>query len=778
MFRLVSAALALALIGSVAVPPSDPALASGTTVEVQITVLGPDGEPFVTTGEAGVDVAHVNLHPVPVGSSIGVDLGPDGTATIVVPAGSYRGELYYRGSQNVLDQWSGGVATQAEATISTFVAGEPASMDFTFEAGATVTGEVRGDGFELVSGAVSLVDGDGDFMLYLPRSYDPETETYSVTRVPPGTYYVNVSGSASSGDRVESRWLGNVLGPPQSLSSLAFCCNNEIGETVELTNGQTFVVDPMTLNYQSVISGTVEFEETPGPGLSFDVEIWADGTKRGERSMMFSAGRFQFYDVARYPGEEWSVCLKPRGDWYRTCWSIDGAARLADAGVLTPGPNERITGLVIEARRGGSIRIDARYDLDGPGGTAPAWSSSFQARAFTVDPEAPEPWRTARLDSEVQFDSSFTSVVSGAVPPGAYLIEMVDEQRPILGRTFLKDDGTTTPYLDEASVFTVARVQQLALSTVLRPLDRAFDRIAGSDRFAGAVAISREMHADASAPVVYIANGLTFPDALAAGPAVAADGGSLLLVTTTSIPPVVAQELERLQPSTIVIVGGLGTVGAAVEAQLRTFVDEFDQVERRSGADRYETSRKVVEGAFGDSPERLPVFIATGAGYADALAAGAAAGVLGGPVVLVDGSRTSIDLATRTLIDNLEPSAIFIAGGAGSVSTSIEGALRSRYEPLVDVYRLAGPDRYSTAVAINQLFAESALAFVASGEGFADALAGAPLAAAVGAPLYLTRPQCLPRAVSDDLTALRVATAVIIGGTGVVRQSVEFGTIC
>lgn len=59
--------------------------------------------------------------------------------------------------------------------------------------------------------------------------------------------------------------------------------------------------------------------------------------------------------------------------------------------------------------------------------------------------------------------------------------------------------------------------------------------------------------------------------------------------------------------------------------------------------------------------------------------------------------------------------------------------------PLVPVERLAGPTRTETAAAVSAATAETATAVVlASSETYADALAGAPLAVALDAPLLLT----------------------------------------
>jgi secreted trypsin-like serine protease len=84
-------------------------------------------------------------------------------------------------------------------------------------------------------------------------------------------------------------------------------------------------------------------------------------------------------------------------------------------------------------------------------------------------------------------------------------------------------------------------------------------RIAGSDRFATAAALSTSRFAP-GVPVVYLATGLAFPDALASGPVAVLNGAPVLLLDGPRIPPSVATEIERLQPGRIEVLGGTSAV--------------------------------------------------------------------------------------------------------------------------------------------------------------------------------------------------------------------------
>ena len=290
------------------------------------------------------------------------------------------------------------------------------------------------------------------------------------------------------------------------------------------------------------------------------------------------------------------------------------------------------------------------------------------------------------------------------------------------------------------------------------------DRIAGADRFATAVAISQQSFAD-QVPIVFLASGLSFADALSAAPLAATLGGPLLLTAPSGVPGLVIDELARLDPSTVVIVGGTAVVSTAVEQQL---IDRGLSVERVFGADRYETSRSLIETY---APPSAQLYIATGRTYPDALAAASAAGAVAAPVLLVDGAASALDTASRALIATRGVHTAFIAGGTGAVSSGIEIDLAARVDT---VHRLAGLTRYETAVAIAARAPPDATrAFVATGVGYADALAGAVLAARLGAPLYLSGPTCLPREVRQAMIDERAVDRVtLLGGDQVLEARV------
>ena len=279
-------------------------------------------------------------------------------------------------------------------------------------------------------------------------------------------------------------------------------------------------------------------------------------------------------------------------------------------------------------------------------------------------------------------------------------------------------------------------------------------RLAGPDRFSTAVAISRASH-PTGAPVALLTTGATFPDALAGGPAAAKLRGPVLLVGKESVPPVVLEELRRLRPQRVLLLGGTGAVSDTPVAQLE---QEGLDVERLAGAGRYDTAALVSQQAF--DPGAGVVYVATGLDYPDALAGAAAASRVGAPVLLV--GRDDVPPATAAELARLQPERIVVLGGAGAVSARVEADLAS-YAPAVA--RIAGPDRFATAAAVARATPGTPRGiYLATGQGFADALAGGPAAGAAQAPVLLVRPGCIPGPVHVEMERTGYPPVTLLGG--------------
>lgn len=296
---------------------------------------------------------------------------------------------------------------------------------------------------------------------------------------------------------------------------------------------------------------------------------------------------------------------------------------------------------------------------------------------------------------------------------------------------------------------------------IFYPTTTTPERVSDNDRYSTSVATSKKAFPDATAgvPVAYIASGLAFADALSAGAAAVHQHGTFLLTPPDRVDSRVAAELVRLHPARIVVAGGPASVSEAVIGALRALAFQ-PEVQRIGGADRYEVSRAVDADAFGASVPA--VYLVNGSAYPDALAAAAAAGSTGRPVLLTDGSRSAPDAATAAILAGWGTTAVTIVGGTGSVSAGIANTLGSS----MTVTRAGGADRFEAAVALAKTLKPTGVAYLANGLGYADGLTTAVLAFARPGALLLSRGSCSPASTIQGMFDTGVGSIVLVGGPG------------
>lgn len=294
----------------------------------------------------------------------------------------------------------------------------------------------------------------------------------------------------------------------------------------------------------------------------------------------------------------------------------------------------------------------------------------------------------------------------------------------------------------------------VATDGLVSPSGPSLERLAGSNRYGTSVEISQQRFADPSgADVVYLARGDLFADALAAG--VLTDGPILLLPSCAGVPSTVSTEISRIDPSTVIALGGPDAVcGATLTTAAAGRVTD-----RIGGETRYGTAAMVARRTFPGGSGR--VYLAKGASSPDAVVGGT---LTDGPVLLLDRTGTSVPAATSTAIGDLAPSRVVALGGPVAIpDATLRTAAAGR-----TTSRLAGEDRWGTAVKVAQhAFASgSSRAYLARGDGanYVDAVAAGVLA---DGPVLLARGSCdwLPRSTGAHLATLDPSAVVALGGT-------------
>jgi putative cell wall-binding protein len=200
-------------------------------------------------------------------------------------------------------------------------------------------------------------------------------------------------------------------------------------------------------------------------------------------------------------------------------------------------------------------------------------------------------------------------------------------------------------------------------------------RHGGGDRFATSQLVAEQVLRGSGADRAYLALGSSsspaggWPDALAVSALAAGSGRPILLTQKDSLPPATRAALERV--GGVTVVGGEVAVSGAVAAEVSGLGVRTDRV---GGADRYETARMITERALAEGRAATPLYLVTGAAFADALVSGPVAAARGGILLLTD---------DRPWEEN--PAAAFLRAHPGAVREVVAvGSSRSLPDGLLD----------------------------------------------------------------------------------------------
>jgi putative cell wall-binding protein len=164
-------------------------------------------------------------------------------------------------------------------------------------------------------------------------------------------------------------------------------------------------------------------------------------------------------------------------------------------------------------------------------------------------------------------------------------------------------------------------------------------RLAGSDRYGTAAAIAAESHPN-GADTVYLALGTSFVDALPAAPAAYHSDAPMLLTASDALPGTTIAALLALDPTRVVVIGGTGSVSAAVAAELAAYTDVVDRI---AGSNRFHTAELLAQVAF---PTASTVYLTVSDNFPDGLAAAGLA--TDGPILYVEKNAVSGHTAQET----------------------------------------------------------------------------------------------------------------------------------
>lgn len=176
------------------------------------------------------------------------------------------------------------------------------------------------------------------------------------------------------------------------------------------------------------------------------------------------------------------------------------------------------------------------------------------------------------------------------------------------------------------------------------------------------------------------------------------------------------------------------------------------------------------------------IVVANGLNPADALAGGAFAAQMDGVLLLTrpdslpSVTRDEINRLSESLFWDYDDVKVYILGGTGAVSKAVEDEIAG-LKYVTEVERLAGADRYRTAVAIaDETVSEASFnntVFLVNGTAWPDALAASTVAPWDYAPVLMSKATTVPAETPQWLEDNGVTDVVIVGGEGVISAGVE-----
>ncbi|MDR1774695.1 MAG: cell wall-binding repeat-containing protein, partial [Clostridioides sp.] len=222
-------------------------------------------------------------------------------------------------------------------------------------------------------------------------------------------------------------------------------------------------------------------------------------------------------------------------------------------------------------------------------------------------------------------------------------------------------------------------------------------RIWGKDRYGTAVEIGKEVRAitnntDSAMLVV----GTNFPDAMSISSLASYKRTPILLTQTDNLNTDTEKVIKDWKIQNMTIGGKEQAVSQNVENDIKNKSKEIN-IERIGGIDRYETARLIGEKLRTLTENKTDAVLVDGTKFPDALTVNSLAGYYKKPILLTEEDK--LNEITSKAFKDWSIKNVLIAGGYQAVAKEIENEIKSLSNE-VELERLAGKDRYETAVKI------------------------------------------------------------------------------
>lgn len=298
------------------------------------------------------------------------------------------------------------------------------------------------------------------------------------------------------------------------------------------------------------------------------------------------------------------------------------------------------------------------------------------------------------------------------------------------------------------------------------PSEPVTARIFGNTLYDTAVEISKKGWD--SAPIVVLATGKNFPDALTGTVLAHKINGPMLLTESDHLNSSVSEELKRLGTKSVYLLGGTAALNGTIEQSLR---DQGILPLRLFGADQFGTAAAI---AYEATPSSTQAFLVNGESFPDALSISSYAAAHDIPILLT--RADSLPTETAQALAHMGVTQVTLIGGKAVIRDTVIEQLGKLPQPVTIAARYAGYDQYETnTTVLTSLPYETSNTYVATGENFPDALAGAALAAKNNAPILLFPSSQLGASTTAYLNQKRSlgSAFTIFGGWSVINYKME-----
>ena len=196
------------------------------------------------------------------------------------------------------------------------------------------------------------------------------------------------------------------------------------------------------------------------------------------------------------------------------------------------------------------------------------------------------------------------------------------------------------------------------------------------------------------------------------------------------------------------------------------------QVVTYDGTDRYAVSVSISADASPSTTKGV-VYLISGTAYADAVAAGPAAGRDRATILYTNKDSLPADVASELV--RLQPARLVLVGAADVITDGVLARATALLDPGLRVERVDAGNSWDIAAALSgRDFKPGAdTVVIASAGSFFDGLVAGPVAAELAAPLLLVAAGSLPDVTAAELRRLSPRRVVLVGNAGDISADVE-----